>query len=70
MRRCLRCKPRVTGRRLCIRYSLHESSKESEQLALVMFRSKGMHLAREVNRAHVSMAMESIVSEAKIRSHR
>lgn len=40
--------------------------KESDRLALDMFRSKGMHLAREVNRAHVLMALDRGVPEATI----
>lgn len=40
--------------------------KESDRLALEMFCSKGMHLAREVNRAHVLMALDRGVAEATI----
>ncbi|MGH9829234.1 MAG: helix-turn-helix domain-containing protein, partial [Blastocatellia bacterium] len=40
--------------------------KESDRLALEMFRSKGVHLAREVNRAHVLMALDGGVPEATI----
>lgn len=39
---------------------------ESDRLALDMFRSKGMHSAREVNRAHVLMALDSGVPETTI----
>ncbi|HUG82556.1 MAG TPA: helix-turn-helix domain-containing protein, partial [Bryobacterales bacterium] len=41
--------------------------KESDRRALQTFRSKGMHLAREVNRAHVLLALDSGASEAAIR---
>ena len=41
--------------------------KESDRLALEMLRSKGVHLAREVNRAHVLMALDAGVPEATIR---
>jgi len=40
--------------------------RESDRLALDRFRSKGVHLAREVNRAHVLMALDSGVPEATI----
>ena len=40
--------------------------KESDRHALDAFRSKGRHLAREVNRAHVLMALDRGVSEATI----
>ena len=40
--------------------------KESDRRALDTFRSKGRHLAREVNRAHVLMALDSGVPEASI----
>ena len=40
--------------------------KESDRLALDMFRRKGVHLAREVNRAHVLMALADGVPEATI----
>lgn len=40
--------------------------KESDRLALDMFRSKGVHLAREVNRAHLLLALDSGVPEATI----
>jgi transposase len=39
---------------------------EADRRALETFRSKGVHLAREVNRAHVLMALDSGVSEATI----
>ena len=39
---------------------------ESDRLALNAFRSKGVHLAREVNRAHVLMALDSGVADATI----
>jgi hypothetical protein len=39
---------------------------ESDRLALSAFRSKGVHLAREVNRAHVLMALDSGVADATI----
>lgn len=37
-----------------------------DRLALKAFRSKGVHLAREVNRAHVLMALDSGVADATI----
>ena len=40
--------------------------KEFDRLALDMFRRKGVHLAREVNRAHVLMALADGVPEATI----
>src|SRR5467141_2017053 len=40
--------------------------KESDRLALDMFRRKGVHLAREVNRAHVLMGLADGVPEATI----
>lgn len=40
--------------------------KESDRRALQTFRSKGVHLAREVNRAHVLLALDSGASEAAI----
>ena len=40
--------------------------KDSDRRALQTFRSKGVHLAREVNRAHVLMALDSGVTEATI----
>ena len=40
--------------------------KESDRLALREFRSKGVHLMREVNRAHVLMALDSGVPETWI----
>ena len=40
--------------------------KESDRLALREFRGKGVHLAREVNRAHVLMALDGGVPEAGI----
>lgn len=39
---------------------------ESDRIALNTFRSKGVHLAREVNRAHVLMALDGGVAEAAI----
>lgn len=42
------------------------SLSESDRLALRAFRSKGAHLAREVNRAHVLMALDSGIAEAEI----
>ena len=39
---------------------------ESDRLALNAFRSKGMHPAREVNRAHVLLALDSGVGDATI----
>ena len=39
---------------------------ESDRLALRALRSKGVHLVREVNRAHVLMALDSGVGEAAI----
>jgi len=39
---------------------------ESDRVALNAFRSKGVHRAREVNRAHVLMALDSGVAEATI----
>lgn len=40
--------------------------KESDRVALRIFRSKGVHPAREVNRAHILMALDSGVPEAGI----
>jgi transposase len=40
--------------------------KEPDRRALLAFRSKGVHLAREVNRAHVLLALDSGVTEATI----
>lgn len=40
--------------------------KASDRLALDTLRSKGVHLAREVNRAHVLMALDSGIPEATI----
>jgi transposase len=40
--------------------------KASDRLALDTLRSKGAHLAREVNRAHVLMALDSGIPEATI----
>ena len=40
--------------------------KESDRRVLQTFRSKGVHLAREVNRAHVLLALDSGVTEATI----
>lgn len=40
--------------------------KESDRVALQIFRSKGVHPAREVNRAHILMALDSGVPEAGI----
>ena len=39
---------------------------ETDRLALDMFRRKGVHPAREVNRAHVLMALDNGVPEAAI----
>jgi transposase len=39
---------------------------ESDRLALSAFRSKGVHPSREVNRAHVLMALDGGVSDAMI----
>lgn len=39
---------------------------ESDRIALNALRSKGVHLAREVNRAHVLMALDGGVAEATI----
>ena len=39
---------------------------EADRLALHAFRSKGMHPAREVNRAHVLMALDGGVADATI----
>lgn len=39
---------------------------EADRLALKAFRSKGVHPAREVNRAHVLMALDEGVAEAAI----
>ena len=39
---------------------------ESDRLALNAFRSKGMHPAREINRAHVLMALDRGMGEATI----
>ena len=39
---------------------------ESDRLALNAFRSKGVHPAREVNRAHMLMALDSGVGDATI----
>ena len=39
---------------------------ESDRFVLNAFRSKGVHLAREVNRAHVLMALDSGVADATI----
>ncbi|MEO7649699.1 MAG: helix-turn-helix domain-containing protein [Bryobacteraceae bacterium] len=38
----------------------------SDRVALSEFRSRGSHLAREVNRAHVLMALDSGIAEAEI----
>ena len=40
--------------------------KQSDRRTLETFRSKGVHLAREVNRAHVLMALDGDVPEAMI----
>lgn len=40
--------------------------KEADRLALEKFRSQGVHLAREVNRAHLLMALDSGVAETTI----
>lgn len=40
--------------------------KESDRSALDAFRSKGVHLAREINRAHILIALDSGVPEAAI----
>jgi transposase len=40
---------------------------EADRLALDAFRSKGVHPAREVNRAHVLMALDGGVRDAAIR---
>jgi len=42
------------------------SLSESDRVALREFRSRGSHLAREVNRAHVLMALDSGIAEAEI----
>ena len=42
------------------------SLSESDRVALRAFRSRGSHLAREVNRAHVLMALDSGIAEAEI----
>jgi hypothetical protein len=39
---------------------------ESDRLALTAFRSKGVHPAREVNRAHVLLALDGGVNDATI----
>jgi len=39
---------------------------EPDRLTLKAFRSKGVHLAREVNRAHVLMALDSGIPDATI----
>ena len=41
------------------------SLKEADSLVLKAFRSKGVHPAREVNRAHVLMALDEGVPEAR-----
>jgi transposase len=40
--------------------------KASDRLALDTFRNQGVHLAREVNRAHVLMALDSGIPEATV----
>jgi transposase len=40
--------------------------KASDRLTLDAFRSKGVHLAREVNRTHVLMALDSGIPEATV----
>ena len=40
--------------------------KESDRRSLETFRSQGMHLVREMNRAHVLMALDNGVTEASI----
>ena len=39
---------------------------EEDRTALKSFRSKGLHLAREVNRAHILLALDEKVPEALI----
>lgn len=39
---------------------------EADRLSLNAFRSKGVHLAREVNRAHVLVALDSGIADATI----
>jgi hypothetical protein len=39
---------------------------EADRLALHAFRSKGVHPSREVNRAHVLMALDGGVADATI----
>jgi hypothetical protein len=39
---------------------------EEDRTALKSFRSKGLHLAREVNRAHILLALDEKVREAFI----
>jgi putative transposase len=42
------------------------SLSDSDRIALREFRSKGSHLAREINRAHILMALDGGVPEAAI----
>ena len=42
------------------------SLKETDRLVLKAFRTKGVHPAREINRAHVLMALDEGVPEATI----
>ena len=47
------------------RTELHLTKKDRELIA--SFRAKGLHLAREVNRAHILAALDRGLSEAQIR---
>lgn len=39
---------------------------EEDKVALKAFRSKGQHMAREINRAHILLALDKKVAESLI----